>query len=51
MSIILFKKKERRKRGIEYMFNIKDDVLVNYRPVSLSDKDFKEDLKDIIVSG
>ena len=33
------------------MFNIKDDVLVNYQPVSLSDKDFKEDLENIIMSG
>ena len=33
------------------MFNTNDNVLVNYRPNSLPDKDFKEDLEEIITNG
>jgi hypothetical protein len=49
--IILLKKKERRKRGIEHMFNTNDDILISYRPDNLSDDEFKEDLELVIASG
>jgi len=42
------KKKERRKRGILHMYNTNDDVLISSRPSSLSEKNYKQDLEDIM---
>lgn len=49
--IILFKKKERRKRGIEHMFNTNSAILARYRPISLPEQDYKMDIENAINSA
>lgn len=38
-------------RGIIYMYNTNDDVLISSKPQSLSDSTYKRDIKEIISNG
>jgi hypothetical protein len=45
------KKKERRKRGITHMYNTNDELISSLRPSSLTERNFREDLEEIINSS
>jgi hypothetical protein len=51
IKLHLFKKKERRKRGIVHMYNTDDEVLQTCRPNNVSEDVFKADIEAIIASG
>ncbi|CAG8602108.1 5669_t:CDS:2 [Funneliformis caledonium] len=48
LNLFIIQKKERRKRGISYMYNMNDENLVSLRPQSLPEETFKEDIAEII---
>lgn len=45
------KKKERRQRGIQHLYNINDPTLMYSQPRSLNTKQYMKDLEEILVDG
>lgn len=45
---MLFKKKDRRKRGITHMYNTNDSILLDCRPSNITERQYKKDLEEIM---